>query len=608
MKKISAILALFCMICGGTSRAAQDTPEKPEVFYTVSVKSYERQTLHVAMTIEHPIEEKISVAIPAWAPGYYKIAHYEAALSNVTATGADHKTLLLTHPEPRVWMVDRPANSESVKFEYDCQAKDSGLGFFGSKLYSDGGYINGPSVFLYYVGHTDSAAHLTLEAKGAKQVISPLTSFGENLQTSTFLYHAESYDALVDDPIQFGKFRAFRFLVDGTPFRCVTVGEWNYDQAKLTSALTKIAKSAKAIFGAFPFQAYTFFYHIGGAGFEGGLEHHNSTVIHLGKTASDAPDDDFLTITAHEFFHAWNVKRLHPAGLGPLNYSKAARTPSLWFAEGVTDYYAYLLPARASLRSPDWFLKQMASTMNQLEATPERRSKTLEDASRQTWETDDFDLDALSYYEKGALVGFYFDLRIRQATQGAASLDDVMRELDAIYGKTNRGYPDDAILASINKIAGIDLTAEYNRYVRGMDDFDWDKIFGDAGIVMQREKIASLGVSTEGSKEAATEFAPVVKKIYVGLAGEKLGLKLGDMVQNVNGVAVTQSNFGGSVRNLKPGDPLAMDVLRGGKIVSLHGEIGYRWKVTKLSLTPDREASPFALRIRAGWFAVTGGR
>ena len=605
MKRLSVIGAAFCVIFGGTNCAAQ---EKPEVFYTVTVKSYERQTLHVAMTIDHPAEENVSVAIPAWAPGYYKITHYEAGISNVKATGADHKPLPVTRAEPRVWTVARPANSESVKFEYDCAAKDAGLGFFGSKLYANGGYINGPSALMYYVGHTDSSAHFTLEAKGAKQAMAPLASFGENLQTSTFMYHADSYDELADAPVQFGKFREVDFKVDGTPFRCVTAGEWNYDKAKFTDALTKIAKSAKSVFGAFPFDKYTFVYHIGGAGFEGGLEHHNSTVIHLIKTADAAPDDDFLTIAAHELFHAWNVKRLHPAALGPLDYSREARTPSLWFAEGVTDYYAYLLPSRARARSSDWFLKQMADTMNRLEATPERHSKSLEDASRQTWETDELDLDALNYYEKGALVGFYFDLRIREATQGAKSLDDAMRELDAQYGKPNRGYPDDAILTAINKIAGTDLTAEYDRYVRGIEDFDWDAVFAGAGFAMQREKLASLGVYTEGSKEAATEFAPVVKKIYAGLTGEKIGLKLGDMVQNVNGVAVTQSNFVGSIKNLKPGEPLAMDVLRDGKIVSLHGEIGYRWKVTKLTLTPEKELAPLALRIRAGLLAPTGGR
>ena len=78
--------------------------------------------------------------------------------------------------------------------------------------------------------------------------------------------------------------------------------------------------------------------------------------------------------------------------------------------------------------------------------------------------------------------------------------------------------------------------------------------------------------------------------------------------QNVNGVAVTQSNFGGSIKNAKPGEPLTMDVLRDGKIVSLHGETGYRWKVTKLALTPDNQLTPPALRIRAGLFAPAGGR
>ena len=606
MKKLSAMTALILLICGRNYCSAQEKAEKPEVFYTVTVASYNRALLHVAMTIQNPADGKIAVAIPAWAPGYYKITHYEAGLSGMTASDANHKNLALRHPEPRTWETDRPANSASVTFEYEVHADDRGLGFFGSKLYSGGGYINGPSAFLYYVGHTDSSAHLTLETKGAKQSVTPLTSLGDNPKTFTYLYRADTYDELVDAPIQFGKFREIDFTVDGTPFRCVVVGNWNYEKKKVVEDLTKIAQSAKAVFGSFPFERYTFYYHIGGAGFEGGLEHRNSTVIHLGETLGTTPDDDFITTTTHEFFHAWNIKRLRPIALDPLDYSKESRTASLWFAEGVTDYYANLLPVRAGLRSPDWFFKQIADTMNLLESTPNRRAETLEDSSRRTWEEDDFRVDNLSYYVKGALVGFYFDLRIRELTKGAAGLDAVMRDLDAQYGKTNSGYPETALLTAINKIAGTDLTEEYNRAVRGVEDFDWDVVFAGAGIAMQREKLASLGVATEGSKDRATEFAPVIKKIYAGLSGEKMGLKLGDMVQNVNGVAVTQSNFAGSIRNLKPGDPLAIDVLRAGKIVSLRGEIGTRWKVTKLALTLEKNFSPSVLPVRAGLFAAKG--
>jgi len=60
-----------------------------------------------------------------------------------------------------------------------------------------------------------------------------------------------------------------------------------------------------------------------------------------------------LSVSAHEFFHAWNVKRIRPRPLGPFDYSQMVRTPSLWISEGLTSYYGRsrsLAPA-SSLRS-----------------------------------------------------------------------------------------------------------------------------------------------------------------------------------------------------------------------------------------------------------------
>ena len=39
-----------------------------------------------------------------------------------------------------------------------------------------------------------------------------------------------------------------------------------------------------------------------------------------------------LFVAAHEFFHAWNVKRLRPLPLGPFDYTQMVHTPSLWIS------------------------------------------------------------------------------------------------------------------------------------------------------------------------------------------------------------------------------------------------------------------------------------
>ena len=92
-----------------------------------------------------------------------------------------------------------------------------------------------------------------------------------------------------------------------------------------------------------PFTDYTFLFHIGP--YEevggGGMEHANSTAI-------SAPSPEAAAaIAAHEFFHAWNVKRIRPQTLEPVDYSKEQYTRALWFAEGVTSAYASFTPLNA---------------------------------------------------------------------------------------------------------------------------------------------------------------------------------------------------------------------------------------------------------------------
>ena len=62
------------------------------------------------------------------------------------------------------------------------------------------------------------------------------------------------------------------------------------------------------------------------------------------------------TLASHEFFHAWNVKRLRPIELGPFNYESENETRSLWIAEGITDYYGALNLQRAGISTREELL------------------------------------------------------------------------------------------------------------------------------------------------------------------------------------------------------------------------------------------------------------
>src|SRR5262249_35030958 len=125
-----------------------------------------------------------------------------------------------------------------------------------------------------------------------------------------FVLEAPSYDALADAPIEISKFEEFT-LPDLTPQVHVVVHGDGWKKADLQAALRKICGYEVKLMEGAPYDGYTFFFHIGKAAGNagGGMEHANSTAIYVPSEGS------LPNVSAHEFFHLWNVKRIRPASL-----------------------------------------------------------------------------------------------------------------------------------------------------------------------------------------------------------------------------------------------------------------------------------------------------
>src|SRR5207244_8894606 len=61
-----------------------------------------------------------------------------------------------------------------------------------------------------------------------------------------------------------------------------------------------------------------------------------------------------------------------PILLGPFDYKRQNRTNNLWFAEGVTDYYAQITTYRTGLYDVNWLLGQLTGQIRQLQASRTR--------------------------------------------------------------------------------------------------------------------------------------------------------------------------------------------------------------------------------------------
>ena len=202
------------------------------------------------------------------------------------------------------------------------------------------------------------------------------------------------YDTLVDSPIVAGSPSVYEFSVRGKPHYLVNFrerGVWNGPQA--VQDLAKVAETVARFWGDVPFDRSTS--STSSAPRKTGSSTENSTVMNIPLDATSTREGylQWLSLASHEYFHAWNVKRLRPVELGPFDYENEVYTRALWFVEGVTDYYADLFLARAGVATRDEFLGALsAADPHRCRRHPGRLEQSVETASYDAW---------IKYYRAG---------------------------------------------------------------------------------------------------------------------------------------------------------------------------------------------------------------
>src|SRR5207302_5028879 len=239
----------------------------------------------------------------------------------------------------------------------------------------------------------------------------------------------------------------------------------------------KIVAAETAWMNDRPFRTYLFLCHFPRDSGGGGMEHAYSTAIEVNAQVLADNPLAFADVTAHEFFHLWNVKRIRPQSLEPVDYTREMWTPALWFAEGVTSTYAAYTLVRTGIWNHAQFLADLGAQITELESRPARAWQSAEESSLDTWfdkyslyDRPDF---SISYYNKGQLLGLTLDILIRDATENRASLDDVLRRMNQQYAQRGRFYADSSgieeaveeVVRAANPGAAGDLAGFFKRYV-----------------------------------------------------------------------------------------------------------------------------------------------
>lgn len=538
MRPICAVLLAFCYLPATAARGQ-------EVRYRLEVRDPATQIYHIEAELA-ATGDTTFVSLPAWTPGHYTIEDYARYVVDFSAVDpASSRALDWDQSDKDTWRI-ASGGVERIRVGYDYRADTVGLSL--SLLTEDFGFFNGTNLFVYPEGSDwEYPSTLEFELPAGWRIA---TELEEASEPNT--YRSRSYHELVDNPTFLGDFAIDSVMADGRWVRlAVYPGRFLRDPARelALDALQKIADYQHDLFGEPPYDRYTTLVYLAlePLPFFGGLEHAESHLDVLPAVAFQQPAflfPIFYHLLAHEYYHAWNVKRIRPTDLWPYAYDREQFTPLLWVSEGITDYYANLTVVRTGLGGVEGFWDAVRSSIASVEDNP---LVAVEDASLATWIEPTY-LSQNYYYDKGLLLGLFLDIQIRTATGNRRSLDDVMARLYREHFLEGRGFTTDDFLSYVG--AHVDRTwldGFYRDHVDGREPLPYREMLGRAGMLFQVDTTEQpfFGVALE-----PRDGEPAVSFVEPGSTADEAGLRAGDVVERIGAVAIRSGNWAEEFRRV----------------------------------------------------------
>jgi predicted metalloprotease with PDZ domain len=352
-----------------------------------------------------------------------------------------------------------------------------------------------------------------------------------------------------------------------------------------------------------PFDSYMFLYHFPRGPAGGGMEHSYSTAISVNADVLARAPDVLASVTAHEFFHLWNVKRIRPQTLEPVDYSRENYTRALWFSEGCTSTAADIIRLRGGLLEERPFEHELASGIAELEHRPAHLTQSAEESSLDAWLEGEAYYRrperSISYYNKGELLGITLDLAVREASHGQASLREVFQWMNQNYAKKGRFFPDsDGVREAAEAVSHADLGWFFAKYVSGTEEIPWNDFFRSVGLrlIEGTTRVADAGFAASRNFDGPM----AVTAVTTSSEAEGAGLQVGDTVLEINGKTAGQESSQEMAR-LNPGDTITVKIRarRGGER-ELKWKVGSRDEIS-YELRDMENITPEQRTRRAAW-------
>jgi predicted metalloprotease with PDZ domain len=533
--------------------------------YTISLANPEQHLVEVQILLPEGAAQR-ELQLPVWN-ALYQVRDFAQYVNWVRAKDRAGRSLAVRELDKARWQIADAQSGAVVEYQIFVDSP----GPFGVQFNSHHAFFNLAQVLMYPVDARNGPMVVRFrQVPEGWRVATPLVSLPEGR------FIAETYDRLVDSPVEIGLFHESDFDEGGGHYRVIVDAEpGDYDMEKIAAMLHKIVAAATSWMEDRPFDSYMFLYHFPRGPGGGGMEHAYSTAISLNAEALARAPEAVVSVTAHEFFHLWNVKRIRPQTLEPVDYTRENYTRALWFSEGCTSTAADFIQLRGGLLDEYHFEQDLASGIGELERRPAHLMQSAEESSLDAWlEGHPYyqrPERSISYYNKGELLGITLDLAVREASHGQASLREVFQWMNQNYAKKGRFFEDsEGVREAAEAVSHADLGWFFTKYVSGTEEIPWNDFFRSVGLrlVEGTNKVADAGFVASRNFDGPM----TVTAVTAGSDAERAGLQVGEAILEINGKMAAQE-FSEEIARLTPGGTIVLKV-RGRR----SGERELSWK------------------------------
>lgn len=488
----------------------------------------ERSIVHVETRLR--LEDGDRFILPTWIPGSYMVREFVRGLQDLQVENLNGQAIPLEHPEKATWVV-RLDTPQEVVIRYAVYGRE--LTVRTTHIDNTHAFFNGANVFLRFDRYADAPQQVQLKAPdGWENFVS--------LPRVQGYFEARDYVHLADTVFESGPHETHLFHVDNIPHRMIFWGAKG-----LLNQLPQLEEDTRAIIQAnretfqspLPYERYDIIFHVTPSA-RGGLEHRDSTTLATpwAYFETEAGYLDMLTLIAHEHFHAYNGRRLAPASLEAIDYSKENYTQELWVIEGFTSYFDELNTLRAGRMTDAQWLERTGKAFTQLFRTFGRTRQSLTEASFDAWirlyrPYEHTRNQSVSYYLKGSLVALAIDLTLRGHSGGEYGLERVLQQLWREWKEENIHYTTDSVIRLIAEHSTVEIGTTVQQWVEGTEEPPYQELLATHGIAWREEAAepADFGITFDTSGDS-----PVIQSLDETRADALQNLHPGDEVVALN--------------------------------------------------------------------------